>query len=69
VPAWVDLKTDAVAPYAWPAGMASIAALTEHTTGADAGKTPEFPLPGPQDGYFSWSLCLLTRIASAERGG
>jgi endoglucanase len=69
VPAWVDLKTDAVAPYAWQSGMRSVAVLTEHATGTDGGKPAEFPLPGAQDGYFSWNLCLLTRIASAERGG
>jgi endoglucanase len=69
VPAWVDLKTDAVAPYAWQAGMAAIAALTQRGAGADASQTAELPLPGPHDGYFSWSLCLLTRVASAERGG
>jgi endoglucanase len=65
VPAWVDLKTDAVAPYVWSTGVASIAAVTgraTHTNDAPA----ELPLPGPQDGYFSWSLSLLARIAAAE---
>lgn len=26
----------------------------------------QLPLPGPQDGYFSWSLALLARIAAVE---
>jgi endo-1,4-beta-D-glucanase Y len=66
VPAWVDLKTDAVAPYAWSAGVASIAQVTEHATHADGEATAKLPTPGPQDGYFSWSLSLLARIAETE---
>lgn len=66
VPAWVDLKTDAVAPYAWSAGVASIAQVTERATHADGEATAKLPLPGPQDGYFSWSLSLLARIAETE---
>jgi endoglucanase len=66
VPAWVDLKTDAVAPYAWSTGVASIAQVTERATNAAGNTTAELPLPGPQDGYFSWSLSLLARIAAAE---
>jgi endo-1,4-beta-D-glucanase Y len=66
VPAWVDLKTDAVAPYAWSAGVASIAQVTERATHADGEATAKLPLPGPQDGYFSWSLSLLASIAATE---
>lgn len=66
VPAWVDLKTDAVAPYAWSAGVASIAQVTERATHADGEAMAKMPLPGPQDGYFSWSLFLLASIAETE---
>jgi endoglucanase len=66
VPAWVDLKTDAVAPYVWSTGVASIAQVTERATHADGNATTELPLPGPQDGYFSWSLSLLARVAATE---
>jgi endoglucanase len=66
VPAWVDLRTGATAPYAWPTGMASIAQLTKRAASADGGKTADLPQPGSQDGYFSWSLSLLTRVAAAE---
>jgi endoglucanase len=65
-PAWVDLKTDAVAPYSWSTGVASIARLTERATHTDDGATLEPFVPSPQDGYFSWSLSLLTRIAAVE---
>lgn len=65
-PAWVDLETDAVAPYAWSTGVASIAKLTEREARTDDGADAELPMPGPQDGYFSWSLSLLARIAAAE---
>jgi endoglucanase len=66
VPAWVDLKTDAVAPYAWSTGVASIAQVTERATRTDRDTATELPVPGPQDGYFSWSLALLARVAAAE---
>jgi endoglucanase len=66
VPAWVDLKTDAVAPFAWSSGVASIARLAERMTGAGDGQAAELPTPGSKDGYYSWSLALLTRVAAAE---
>lgn len=65
-PAWVDLKTDSVAPYVWSTGVASIAKLTERAMSTDDSTTAELPVPGQQDGYFSWSLSLLARIAAAE---
>jgi endoglucanase len=66
-PAWVDLKTDAVAPYVWSTGVASIAQVAERVAGTDDhAAPPELPLPGQQDGYFSWSLALLSRIAATE---
>ena len=56
VPAWLDLKTNAVAPYAWSTGVASVGQIAEWA-GARAGGTPaELPLPGSKDGYYSWRL-------------
>jgi endoglucanase len=66
VPAWVDLNTDAVAPYAWSTGVASIAKVTERAAHAGGDTKDELPVPGAQDGYFSWSLSLLARVAAAE---
>jgi endoglucanase len=68
VPAWVDLKTNAVAPYAWSTGVASIAQVTERATGTAGSTAAGLPLPGANDGYYSWSLSLLARIAAAESG-
>jgi endoglucanase len=68
VPAWVDLKTNAVAPYAWSTGVASIAQVTERASGIAGGTTVDLPLPGAKDGYYSWSLSLLARIAATETG-
>lgn len=66
VPAWVDLKTDAVAPYAWSTGVASTAQVTERAAIRDNASTAPLPLPGAQDGYYSWSLALLARVAATE---
>ncbi len=68
VPAWVDLKTNAVAPYAWSTGVASIAQVTERASGIAGGTTAGMPVPGAKDGYYSWSLSLLARIAATEIG-
>ncbi|MBE0510563.1 MAG: hypothetical protein K0A95_10330 [Chromatiales bacterium] len=57
-PAWVDLDTNQTAEYAWPSGMAAIAALARGNTA--------IPIPSQDDGYFSWSLSLLSQIAARE---
>jgi endoglucanase len=66
VPAWVDLKTDAVAPYAWSTGVQSTAQVVKRATGPNGDATTQLPQPGPQDGYYSWSLALLARVAAVE---
>jgi endoglucanase len=68
VPAWVDLKTNAVAPYVWSTGVASIAQIAEQASGTAGGTPAGLPLPGPKDGYYSWSLSLLARVAATEIG-
>lgn len=57
-PAWTDLATNAVAPYGWQTGMAAIAALADGTA--------DMPQPRADEGYYSWSLALLSRVAQAE---
>jgi endoglucanase len=59
IPAWVDLTSGETAPYAWQTGMRAVAALADPTVGAP-------PPPGDKDGYFSWSLTLLSELAAAE---
>lgn len=66
VPAWTDLKTNAVAPFPWSTGVAAIGQLAMQASGAAGGAPPELPPPGPKDGYYSWSLFLLARIAADE---
>jgi len=58
-PAWIDVRTGEVAPFAAPVGMASIAdlVLTGHASSAS--------IDG-QD-YYSSSLLILSQIASEER--
>lgn len=68
VPAWVDLETNAVAPYAWSTGVASIGKIATPATGTAGGTPAGLPLPGPNDGYYSWSLSLLARVAAIETG-
>ena len=57
-PAWVDLATPEVAPYAAPAGFQSVAALVR----AQAFGTPPSFHPIDDD-YYSSSLSLLARLA------
>ncbi|WP_019646413.1 glycosyl hydrolase family 8 [Novispirillum itersonii] len=58
VPAWVDLRSGEVAPYGWQTGMAAVAAVTEGRA--------DLPRPGAEDGYYSWSLALLARVAQTD---
>jgi endoglucanase len=64
-PAWVDIDDGSVAPYAWPTGMQSIAWLAG--AGADHHRTGPPPLPRDDEGYYSWGLSLLCRVAAADR--
>lgn len=68
VPAWVDLKTNAVAPYPWSTGVASIAQIAAPANGTAGGTPAGLPVPGPKDGYYSWSLSLLARVAATDTG-
>lgn len=59
-PAWIDVRTGEVAPFAAPAGMRSIASLT--LTGVAA------PNSIQGEDYYSSSLLILSQIAAHERG-
>lgn len=63
VPAWIDLTDGERAPFAWQGGMAAIAKLAQSDV-----PPPRDSLPRPtaQDGYYSASLILLSRVAAAE---
>jgi endoglucanase len=67
-PAWVNLADNSVAKYGLSAGAASIEALTRARAGGNKMDGAALPKPGKEDGYFSWSLALLSRIAAQELG-
>lgn len=58
-PAWIDVRTGEVAPFAASVGMASVAdlALTGHASAASI----------DNEDYYSSSLLILTQIAAQER--
>jgi endoglucanase len=64
-PAWADLASGDVAPYAAPAGVEAVAQLA---TAAQAGGRPARQLPTVtrSPDYYSAALALLSRIALAE---
>ncbi len=65
LPAWVDLITGAVAPYAAPPGMQAVGTLLN--TPATVLELPvEFPSVAAAPDYYSAALTLLVRIAWQE---
>lgn len=61
-PAWADLVLDSVDTHGWSEGVAAIAGLTWAVTQKRPGALALPPL-GQDQGYFSSSLYLLTRLA------
>ncbi|WP_029012711.1 glycosyl hydrolase family 8 [Niveispirillum irakense] len=68
IPGWVDLETDAIAPYEERNGYRSVAELALQVTnlGREPGSTALAAIPGSEDDYYSASLMLLAKLASAE---
>lgn len=66
VPAWADLATDAVSPYAATTGIISIAQLALATRSLNEPFT-DFPTVAASQDYFSAALVLLVRLADAHR--
>lgn len=64
-PAWINLNNDTESSFSWSTGMAAIAALARHRANGKTG-APKLPRPDKNDGYYSWSLTLLTHIAATE---
>ncbi|MEI6159474.1 MAG: glycosyl hydrolase family 8 [Roseococcus sp.] len=62
IPAWVDLRSDRVAPYAAHAGIEAIYGLARARVG-DGNVTP--PLVADAPDYFGAALILQTRIAAS----
>ncbi|MFH5926596.1 glycosyl hydrolase family 8 [Roseomonas xinghualingensis] len=66
IPAWVDLSTDVVAPYAAGAGVTEIGRFVASQRGARWDRQVE-PVPAGRD-YYDTSLFMLARMAASERG-
>lgn len=66
VPAWADLSTDAVSPYAATPGILSVAQLVLSARSPRGGAT-DFPSVAASPDYFSSALILLSRLAEAQR--
>lgn len=65
-PAWVDLQTNGLAPYAAPAGMAAIMRLAQMVDGRVEHTVP--PTVASASNYYDAALILLTHIAEREIG-
>ncbi len=63
-PAWTDLRTGEVAPYAAPAGMRAVAAASLRSNAADA--TRAMPSVMASSDYYGAGLVLLSRLATEE---
>ncbi|WP_431281462.1 glycosyl hydrolase family 8 [Humitalea sp. 24SJ18S-53] len=61
LPAWTDLVTDAVSPYAATAGIAAVAGLVTR------GEVPPGSIVAAADDYYGAALGLLTRMAWRDR--
>jgi endoglucanase len=65
LPAWADLGTDAVSPYAASVGVRAIAQLRCAQTGATCGM-PAWTGPQVPENYYSGVLALLARLAARD---
>lgn len=66
VPAWISLAENKQAEYAWSTGMQAIAKFVKARVNNEAIRVAELPKLTEDDGYFSWSLVLLTHLAINE---
>ena len=66
-PAWTDLHTGEVAPYAAPAGMRAVAAVALRSSTLDTTRT--MPSVMAATDYYGAGLVLLSRLASEEIAG
>jgi endo-1,4-beta-D-glucanase Y len=66
-PAWANLKTDQVSPYAAPSGLVAIKAVT--LAGSPQMGLPALPSVNDAKDYYSAALTLLARIAWTDSHG
>ena len=65
IPAWVDLATDALAPYPGPPGFQAVAQLVLGDSQSPPVAEP-FPMVASAPDYYSAALTMLAMIASSE---
>jgi len=65
-PAWIRLDDGRTADYGLSTGMAAITTLAQARAYNKVLAPEALPLPGEDEGYFSWALSLLAQIAAAE---
>lgn len=65
-PAWVDLVDGRVAEYAWSTGMAAVSQVARARVTRNVPPAATLPVPAADDGYYAWSLLLLSHLALAE---
>ncbi|WBV41360.1 glycosyl hydrolase family 8 [Pseudoroseomonas cervicalis] len=64
-PAWADLRTDVIAPYAASPGILAVARLAARSaSGQPPGQRP--PRPSEAGGYYGSVLCFLCYLAEQE---
>ncbi|TCH96235.1 glycosyl hydrolase family 5 [Roseococcus sp. SYP-B2431] len=68
LPAWADLTTDGISPYAASHGIADVARLaTAHRSGGELGMAPR-PASSIATDYYSAALSLLSSLAARDSG-
>ncbi len=65
-PAWVNLVDNSTAEYGPSAGSNAIISLTVGRNGGKKMTAGSLHAPGKEDGYYSWSIALLSRVALRE---
>lgn len=65
-PAWINLVDGSTSEFSWNTGMEAIAEFVRYRAEPQADAL-ELPLPGEDEGYYSWSLTLLSHIAAKEK--
>jgi endoglucanase len=65
IPAWVDLTTDALAPYPGPPGFQAVAQLILDNTQPPPAAEP-FPAVASAPDYYSAALTMLAKVALSE---
>lgn len=65
-PAWVNLVDNSPAEYGPSAGSNAIISITTSRNSGKKIAAESLPTPGKDDGYYSWSLALLSRVALHE---